>query len=65
MIYRQPVNRNSKDWLLTIVDRYENNPLKATPMLAMGIRASIDIKEMAGKILEFNNLLFIAMPPYG
>jgi len=64
LICWQPVNRNSKDWLLTIVDRYENSPLKATPMLAMGIRASVDIKEMPAKILEFNNLLFITMSPF-
>jgi hypothetical protein len=50
--------------VISNLERYLNSPLKATPMLAMGIRASIDIKEMAGKILEFNNLLFITMPLY-
>jgi hypothetical protein len=51
--------------VISNLERYLNSPLKATPMLAMGIRASIDIKEMAGKILEFNNLFFITMPLYG
>jgi hypothetical protein len=31
----------------------------------MGIRASVDVQEMAAKIHEFNNLFFITMPLYG
>jgi hypothetical protein len=45
------------------LERYENRPLKTTPKFAMGIRASVDVQEMAAKIHEFNNLFFITMPP--
>jgi hypothetical protein len=51
--------------IISNLERYENSPLKATPKLATGIRASVDIQEMAAKILEFNNLFFITMPLYG
>jgi len=51
--------------VISNLERYESSPLKATPKLAMGIRASVDIQEMAAKNHEFNNLFFITMPLYG
>jgi|GEM_PF-4678034 hypothetical protein len=50
--------------IISNLERYENSAVKATPKLAMGIRASVDAQEVTAKILEFNNLLFITMPLY-